>query len=56
MTELTWSKAPLMLLYGLDSWQHTGDRPVSSVVTIWFADATITKDDWPILCRFRIGI
>ena len=30
----TAAKALKVLLYGLDSWQHTGHRPVSSVVAI----------------------
>ena len=49
------SKALLMLLYGLNSWQHTGHRPVSCVVAILFAQTTITKDDWPIFLRCCLG-
>jgi len=49
-------KPLLMLLYCLDSWQHTGHRPVSSVVAMLFTHATITKDDWPIFFRFCLGI
>ena len=49
-------KPPLMLLYGLDSWQHTGHRPASSVVAILFARTTITKDDRPIFLRLYLAI
>ena len=49
-------KLLLVLFKCLNSWQHTDHRPVSSVVAISLARTTITKDDWPIFFRFRLGI
>jgi hypothetical protein len=49
-------KQRLVLLQGLDSWQHAGHRPVSFGVVISFARTTITEDDRPLFLRFRFGI
>jgi hypothetical protein len=49
-------KLLLVLRYGLNSCQHTGHGPVSSVVVISLARTTITKDDRPIFFRFYFGI